>query len=295
MERKAIYLLIVLLFVSVQQDFGQQNSYHQITHSDTTRNGFPDWSPDGAYIYYGESNRETCNTMRIPSGGGPAVRITDYFTQHTRCSPDGRFLVFDAEFGTLIQICSSEGGSPIRIISENISINRSGMPCWSPDGRHIAFHSNGQLCILNLAKGTVQKICAMERKVVAPFDWSPDGNYIIADVRDTIQRGEADIWKIPVDDSVEPKQLTFMPAYQVEPDISPDGKWIVFTSWTDRESTMDLYIISADGGEPVQITSGEGHDSEACWSPDGKKIAFSSTRSGSWNIWTMEPEIQIKY
>jgi Tol biopolymer transport system component len=36
----------------------------------------------------------------------------------------------------------------------------------------------------------------------------------------------------------------------------------------------------------------QGHEAEACWSPDGKKIAFSSTRSGYWAIWIMEPDIQ---
>ena len=68
---------------------------------------------------------------------------------------------------------------------------------------------------------------------------------------------------------------------------------IVFSSWKDRESSMDLFIISSDGGEPVQITFDQGHNAEACWSPDGKQIAFSSTRSGYWSIWVMEPDIQF--
>ena len=36
--------------------------------------------------------------MRIPSDGGDAVKLTDYFAQHARCSRDGKHLVFDAEF-----------------------------------------------------------------------------------------------------------------------------------------------------------------------------------------------------
>ena len=134
----------------------------------------------------------------------------------------------------------------------------------------------------------------MDKKLVAPFDWTPDGNNIIADIRDTINRGKSDIWKIPLNENKdEAKQLTFLNGYQVEPNISPDGSMIVFMSWKDRESKMNLFIISSDGGEPVQITFDQGHESEACWSPDGRKIAFSSTRSGYWAIWVMEPDIQF--
>ena len=282
-------LFITLLFNSTL--FSQQQSLKQLTFSDSTRNGFPNWSPCGSYIYYGSSNQITCNTMRIPSDGGDAVKITNYFTQHARCSPDGKYLIFDAEFGTLIQICSSEGGNPIRIVPENIPIIHSGMPCWSPNGKSIAFHSNGVLWTLELGNGKFRKIFEMDKKVVAPFDWTPDGNNIIADIRDTVNRGEADIWKIPLNKD-EAKQLTFMPKYQVGPKISPDGSMIVFLSWEDRKSNMDLFIISSNGGEPVQITFNQGHNSEACWSPDGKRIAFSSTRTGYWAIWIMELDIE---
>jgi Tol biopolymer transport system component len=56
-------------------------------------------------------------------------------------------------------------------------------------------------------------------------------------------------------------------------------------------------VMKADGGTPVQLTyykglgNNPGFDMEASWSPDGKKIAFSSTRSGYWAIWVMEPNL----
>jgi Tol biopolymer transport system component len=291
MVKKTIYIIIILIFP--YNIFAQENSLEQITFSDSTRVGFPNWSPDGNYLYFGSSNKNTCITIRISSNGDHPTRITDYFTQHAKCSPDGKYLVFDAEFGSVIQICSSEGGIPIRIVPENIPIIRSGMPCWSPDGKTIAFHSNGFLWTLELGSGEFQKIYQIDNKVIAPFDWTSDGNFIIADVRDTINRGQADIWKIPINKNEnEAKQLTFIDGYQVEPNVSPDGSMIVYSSWTVMELGMDLFIMSSDGGESLQITFDKGHEAEACWSPDGKKIAFSSVRSGYWAIWTIEPNIE---
>ena len=294
MKKRTVCLLIILLSVLNQKNFAQQTSLKQLTFGDSTRHGFPSWSPCGKYIFYGSSNQKTCNTMKIASEGGDATKLTNYFTQHARCSPDGKYLVFDAQFGSLIQLCSSEGGNPIRIVPESIPIVHSGMPCWSPDGKHIAFHSNGVLWTLELGNGKCQRIFEMDKKLVAPFDWTPDGDYVIVDIRDTINRGESNIWKIPLSETKgKVKQLTFLNGYQVEPSISPDGSMIVFMSWTDRKSSMNLFIISTDGGEPVQITFDQGHDTEACWSPDGKRIAFSSTRSGYWALWVMQPDIQF--
>ncbi len=66
------------------------------------------------------------------------------------------------------------------------------------------------------------------------------------------------------------------------PEVSPDGKWIVFSmqepSYNDKEVTNDLWIISSDGGQPRRITSGRSSESGYKWSPDSKSIAFSTKR-----------------
>ena len=58
------------------------------------------------------------------------------------------------------------------------------------------------------------------------------------------------------------------------PDISPNGKWIVFTSVAGT-GPGDIYIISSSGGEAVNLTNTPTVNEDwARWSPNGQQIAF---------------------
>jgi len=275
--------------------FAQKHILRQITFSDSTHDGYPYWSPDGSHIIYSSGSRSSCTTMKISEKGGTPIPMTDYFSQHAQWSPNGSYLAFDGEFGTRVFIASLDGGTPIRVVPENIPIEKSGLPCWSPDSRRIAFHSKGEIWAVTLPTGEYKKIFYLEGKLLIPFCWSHDGNNIYASALDTVTQ-KYDIWKIPVNEG-EARQITFLEGRQTKPSISPNDSLIVFTS--DHGGNADLWVMSSTGGDPVQLTfysgddSNPGYDLEASWSPDGKKIAFSSTRSGYWAIWIMEPDIQV--
>ena len=60
------------------------------------------------------------------------------------------------------------------------------------------------------------------------------------------------------------------------PELSPDGRWIVFGAYGFGRS--NLYVIPANGGTPIALTTGAHVDGFPKWFPSGDKIAFVSDR-----------------
>jgi dipeptidyl aminopeptidase/acylaminoacyl peptidase len=76
-----------------------------------------------------------------------------------------------------------------------------------------------------------------------------------------------------------------------DPQISPDGKWIVFAKkhvGERNEYVTNLWIADTAGkAAPRQLTNG-GKDSHPRWSPDGMTIAFNAAREKTRpQIWTI--------
>lgn len=84
-----------------------------------------------------------------------------------------------------------------------------------------------------------------------------------------------------------PLQVTTHPADDLSPSLSPDGRWVAFTS--RRSGNLDIWVRPVRGGRAYQITTHQADDFAPAWSPDGQRLAFVSKRSdAAGDIWMVE-------
>lgn len=65
-------------------------------------------------------------------------------------------------------------------------------------------------------------------------------------------------------------------SYDAEATVSPDGRYVVFTS--TRTGDLDLWRYDMETGETLQLTRDLGYDGGAFFSPDGSKIVWRASR-----------------
>ncbi len=105
--------------------------------------------------------------------------------------------------------------------------------------------------------------------------WTPDGRIVY----ESRTGDNINIWIMNADGSNQ-KQLTFDNGRT--PDVSPDGRYIVFRS--NRSVTPHIYRMEMDGSNLKQLTDGTGEFGPRM-TPDGKWVYFSSRSSGNLTVW----------
>lgn len=145
---------------------------------------------------------------------------------------------------------------------------------WSPDGRRIAYDSDGTIALVN-ADGSAHTVLDTG---TAGHDrqpsWSPDGRWIAFATR---HDGEVSVYAIRIDGS----QRRLLAQHGAAPAWSPDGKRIAF------RADHGVEFVSPDGkllaaGPPFRAGVPVGIDGRPVWSPDGKKLAVSNRRDGTY-------------
>jgi hypothetical protein len=84
------------------------------------------------------------------------------------------------------------------------------------------------------------------------------------------------------------RRLTDESASDLAPDVSVDGRRIVFQS--NRDGNAELYVMRSDGTGVRRVTRDASRDGEPAWSPDGRRIAFVSDRDGNDELYVMRAD-----
>jgi Tol biopolymer transport system component len=91
-----------------------------------------------------------------------------------------------------------------------------------------------------------------------------------------------DLYTIDVAGGAEAK-LLYADEWRKSPtDLSPDGRWLMFT---ERQDSLNLRVLDLRSGEARDWLATEWEEEQARFSPDGRWVAYMSNESGRTEIW----------
>jgi len=149
-----------------------------------------------------------------------------------------------------------------------------------------------QIYTMGLDRTNLVQLTKLDTGACQP-SWSPDGSKLVFT---SPCRGRGDFLDGDYSDSslfvmnadgTGIQQLMNVPGADFDPDWSPDGKQIAFTSI--RDGNKQIYVLDMDSLAVTRLTNLDVNieNSQPSWSPDGKKIAYLVKRVGTYQIWVM--------
>ena len=182
-----------------------------------------------------------------------------------RVSPDGQTIAFSDS--AAVWCIDMARGSQIRVFAGDAGL--TGYPVWSPDGSHLYFRTSSGIARMRADGGGTPQTLPGTTRIDYPSAVTADESGLLITRITATTAG--DVVLIPLKGG-EPRVLVSTPAYEGGPQLSPDGKWITYSS--NISGRMEVYLRRIDGPEryPVSTAGGVG----AMWTPDGKRIVFRS-------------------
>jgi TolB protein len=207
----------------------------------------------------GESPLHASQIYLMDGDGSNVRRLTEngHMDNFPALSPDGRRIVFESN--RLHKEREPVNTAHLFLMNADGSVQtplvRGNSATWSPDGKRIAFHAS--------ASGAGRLVSGLPGAAAA------DSDIFILHVDDFLKRG------------ARPKNITNNPsAVDDDPDWSPDGRRIAFTSHaaTDDHNnavTTEVYVLGPEGkGRPLRLTDNAEEERAPSWSPDGRRIVY---------------------
>ncbi|HEY6290725.1 MAG TPA: protein kinase [Terriglobia bacterium] len=240
------------------------------------------WSPDGRFIAINSASPNESGLFLVSTESGEKRQLTrppgGAYDSDPAFSPDGRTLAFVRQAALWrddVYLQNIGSAQAKRLTFDNTGI--WGL-AWTPDGRDLVFSSQRSgfttLWKIPASGGEIEAVAGVGANAALP-SISAHGN-LLAYVN---QESHTNIWGMRLDSlgrtEGPAKKVISGTGLQIDDEISPDGKRIVFTS--DRSGNLEIWVANIDGSNPLQLTSLRAPlTGSPRWSPDSRWIALGS-------------------
>jgi serine/threonine-protein kinase len=240
----------------------------------TGRAGFT-FSQTGTLVYVASAPAERRLVLVDLQGKSEPLSAPPMAYKEARFSPDGERLAVITEDGK-VHLYELEHdrlsvlASQLEDSSGTVWIPTMGI-AWSPDGKRLAVYArapgtgNGVTLVPVDGRGTVESLVG---PLGWPHGWSPDGGRLLVTRRES---AGWDIWEVPLVADAAPRPIVKNPGFQTQPALSPDGRWLAYTS--NESGRSEVYVRPFDGsggGRQITIRGGRA----PVWAPSGQEIYF---------------------
>ncbi len=237
----------------------------------------------GTLVFVPEAPR---SLLLIDRDGASRPAVGDGRTFHMpRFSPDGRSLLTD--FATI------DGRDVWRLdlasqTLTRVTFERDGHDAeWEPGGRGISFitasRAPGTLTLLRATPGRSSRPDSLisSSRIGYTGEWLPDGSAIITAGTGLSRESKSDIAIIRNGGRGPIEPVVATPFEESYPAVSPDGRWLAYTS--DQTGTSEVYIrpLGRDGDE-IRVSASGG--SEPAWGPGGRELFYRAQTGGKTSL-----------
>ena len=226
----------------------------------------PDWSPDGGRIVFDRSFScpdplTLCTAIWVVNADGSGERRLTPQTPgigelSPTWSPDGRRIAYvrsdDRSETSDLYLMNADGSAKRRLTH----VRDAEEPAWSPDGKRIALSHDGDIFVLDLDSGSLQRLTKTPLIESYP-DWSPDGKRIAYELNNPTPPGrdvqEYDAFVMDADGTHQ-RRLSRRRDTDGHPVWSRGGELIAYTSDAGPllGDSIAIVIVEADTGDFVR-------------------------------------------
>lgn len=196
-----------------------------------------------------------------PEGTAPEARGYRF----PRFSPDGRLIAVTVDpRPSDIWIVDLADWRATRVTTDGGNI----VPIWSADGKRIGFTARARpWSVIGPGEEGQPLNRVLFGAPVYLSSWTPDGSIF---AYGGTGRPAYDLVVLAPNDSAW-RPLLATPAMERDPTLSPDGRWIAYTS--DRSGNAEVYVRPREGNS-VGVIASAGGGGEPRWAGGGREIVF---------------------